>query len=40
MEAGAIRPVIHMTFPLEAAGKAHTQLEQGDAVGKIVLIVG
>ena len=39
MESGAIRPVIHMTFPLEAAGKAHTQLEEGNAVGKIVLIV-
>ena len=40
MESGAIRPMIHMTFPLEAAGKAHTQLEEGNAVGKIVLIVG
>jgi len=40
MESGAIRPVIHMTFPLEAAGKAHLQLEEGNAVGKIVLIVG
>jgi len=40
MESGAIRPVIHMTFPLEAAGKAHTQLEEGNAIGKIVLIVG
>ena len=40
MESGAIRPVIHMTFPLEAAAKAHTQLEEGNAVGKIVLIVG
>ena len=39
MESGAIRPVIHMTFPLEAAGKAHTQLEEGNAVGKIVLTV-
>ncbi len=39
MESGAIRPVIHMTFPLEAAGKAHTQLEEGNAIGKIVLIV-
>lgn len=40
MESGAIRPVIHMTFPLDAAGKAHTQLEEGNAIGKIVLIVG
>jgi NADPH2:quinone reductase len=40
MESGAIRPVIHMTFPLEAAGKAQAQLEEGNAVGKVVLIVG
>lgn len=40
MESGAIRPVIHMTFPLEAAAKAHTQLEEGHAIGKVVLIVG
>jgi NADPH:quinone reductase len=39
MDSGAIRPVIHMTFPLDAAGKAHTQLEEGNAIGKIVLIV-
>lgn len=39
METGAIRPLIHMTFPLEAASKAHTQLEEGGAIGKIVLTV-
>jgi NADPH:quinone reductase len=39
MESGAIRPVIHMTFPLEAAAKAHTQLEEGKSIGKIVLTV-
>jgi NADPH2:quinone reductase len=39
IEAGAIRPVIHMTFPLEAAAKAHAQLEEGNAIGKIVLTV-
>ena len=39
METGAIRPVIHMTFPLEAASKAHTQLEEGNSVGKIVLTI-
>lgn len=39
MESGAIRPLIHMTFPLEAAAKAHTQLEDGNAVGKVVLTV-
>ncbi len=39
IESGAIRPVIHMTFPLEAASKAHAQLEEGTAIGKIVLTV-
>lgn len=39
METGAIRPVIHMTFPIEAAAKAHAQLEEGNAIGKIVLTV-
>jgi NADPH:quinone reductase-like Zn-dependent oxidoreductase len=39
MEAGAIRPVVHMTFPIEAAGRAHAQLEEGNAIGKIVLTV-
>ena len=39
METGAIRPVVHMTFPIEAAGRAHAQLEEGNAIGKIVLTV-
>ena len=39
LESGAIRPVIHMTFPLEAAAKAHAHLESGNAIGKIVLTV-
>ncbi len=39
MESGMVKPVIHMTFPLEAANKAHTQLEEGNSIGKIVLIV-
>lgn len=39
MEKGDVRPVIHMTFPLEAASKAHTQLEEGNSIGKIVLTV-
>lgn len=39
MESGGIRPVIHMTFPIEAAAKAHAQLEEGHAIGKIVLTI-
>jgi NADPH:quinone reductase len=39
MEAGNLRPLIHMTFPLEAAAKAHAHLEEGNSIGKIVLTV-
>lgn len=39
MESGAIRPLIHMTFPIEAASKAHTALDAGGAIGKIVLTI-
>jgi NADPH:quinone reductase-like Zn-dependent oxidoreductase len=33
-----MRPVIDTTFPLAEAAAAHARLEQGDHVGKIVLI--
>ena len=39
MEAGNVRPLIHMTFPLEGAAKAHAHLEDGNSIGKIVLTV-
>jgi putative PIG3 family NAD(P)H quinone oxidoreductase len=39
LEAGRIRPVIHATFPLTAAGGAHRLMDSGDHVGKIVLEV-
>ena len=39
LESGAVRPIIHMTFPLEAAAKAHAHLEEGHSIGKIVLTV-
>jgi NADPH2:quinone reductase len=39
LESGAIRPVIHRTFPLEQASAAHRELEAGAHVGKIVLAV-
>ena len=39
IEAGAVRPVIHATFPLVAAADAHRALEAGEHVGKIVLTV-
>lgn len=39
IEAGAIRPVIHSTFPLENARAAHELMESGAHLGKIVLTV-
>jgi NADPH:quinone reductase-like Zn-dependent oxidoreductase len=39
LEAGALRPVVHATFPLAQAAEAHAALEAGDHVGKIVLTV-
>ncbi|MGZ8745014.1 MAG: NAD(P)H-quinone oxidoreductase [Nocardioides sp.] len=38
--AGLVRPIVHRTLPLAQAGEAHTLLESGDAVGKIVLTIG
>jgi NADPH2:quinone reductase len=40
IEAGRIKPVIHATFPLAEAARAHELMESGAHVGKIVLTVG
>jgi NADPH2:quinone reductase len=40
LESGKIKPVIHATFPLEDAAKAHALMESGVHIGKIVLTVG
>ena len=40
IEAGKIRPVIHATFPLSEAAKAHALMESRAHIGKIVLTVG
>jgi NADPH2:quinone reductase len=37
IESSAIRPVIHQVFPLEAAAAAHTLMESGTHIGKIIL---
>ena len=37
--AGRVRPVMHSTFPLEAAADAHRLMESGAHIGKIVLEV-
>ena len=39
LEAGKIRPIIHTTFPLHEASKAHAMMEAGDNIGKIILTV-
>lgn len=38
LEAGKIKPIIHATFPLEEAWKAHAMMEAGDNIGKIILV--
>ena len=37
LESGAVRPVVHATFPLERADDAHRLMESGEHIGKIVL---
>jgi NADPH2:quinone reductase len=39
IESGAIKPVIHTMFPLSDAAQAHTLMESGQHIGKIVLRV-
>jgi len=38
LASGAMRPVVHATFPLAAAAEAHRLMESGAHVGKIVLV--
>lgn len=37
LESGGVRPIIHATFPLADAGKAHALMESSRHMGKIVL---
>jgi len=37
IEAGAVKPVIQHTFPLQRAAQAHECMESGELVGKIIL---
>ncbi|NNG05848.1 MAG: NAD(P)H-quinone oxidoreductase [Inquilinus sp.] len=39
LESGAVRPVMHATFPLAQAAAAHALMEGGSHIGKIVLTV-
>ncbi|MFQ6006436.1 MAG: zinc-binding dehydrogenase, partial [Woeseia sp.] len=37
IESGEVKPVIHKTFPLKDAAKAHALMERSEHIGKIVL---
>ncbi|MDH4072430.1 MAG: zinc-binding dehydrogenase, partial [Gammaproteobacteria bacterium] len=37
LESGRVRPIIHTTFPLAEAYRAHELMESGRHMGKIVL---
>ena len=39
VEQGAVRPVVHATFPLDRAADAHRLMESSAHIGKIVLTV-
>jgi NADPH2:quinone reductase len=38
IESGRIKPVVHATFPLDEAAKAHALMESSTHIGKIVLV--
>lgn len=40
LDEGAVRPVIHATFPLDEARRAHELMESSAHAGKIVLVTG
>ncbi len=39
-DAGTVKPIIHATFPLEAARQAHEMMEASTHLGKILLLTG
>jgi NADPH:quinone reductase len=39
LSSGKCRPIIHATFPLSEAAKAHAMMESSVHTGKIVLVV-
>ena len=38
LESGAVKPIVHATFPLRDAAEAHRVMESGAHVGKVVLV--
>jgi NADPH:quinone reductase len=39
LESGAVKPLVHATFPLARAAEAHRMMEAGEHIGKLVLVV-
>ena len=39
LEAGTVKPLIHATFPLAEAARAHAMMEESRHIGKIVLVL-
>src|SRR4051794_23895370 len=39
IESGAVKPIVHATFPLRAAAEAHRVMESSAHIGKLVLVV-
>jgi NADPH:quinone reductase-like Zn-dependent oxidoreductase len=39
LASGQIKPIIHQTFPLAEAEKAHVLMESSEHIGKIILTV-
>jgi NADPH:quinone reductase-like Zn-dependent oxidoreductase len=40
IDAGAVKPIIHRTYPLAEVREAFAELERGRARGKIVVEIG
>jgi putative PIG3 family NAD(P)H quinone oxidoreductase len=38
LERGAVKPIVHATFPLARAAEAHRVMESGTHIGKLVLV--
>ena len=39
LESGAVKPIVHATFPIERAADAHRLLEASGHIGKVVLTI-
>ncbi len=39
LESGAVKPVVHATFPLRDAAGAHRMMESSEHIGKLLLVV-